>query len=330
MKSSYEIKNGAVVSAGQGPIDIYSAPDEAEKRQLLETLQWDEHDLESALDRDELSRIEFDADQVFIIWKRPDNVSFEQQLKFEVSSVGLCLKDGRLTLIFGKGDLSFAEKEFRKIESLNSIVLGFFLHTVRHYLRHLKAIRRLNSELQAKLTTAMENRYLLQMFTLGESLTYYLNAIDENVSVLNKLRANASRLNLSDTEMEMLDDIVIEYGQCLRQTQIYSEVLSGLMDARGNIVNNNMNVLLKNLTLINIVFLPLNLIASIGGMSEYSAITHRIPWAVSYSLLILAMALLGWLTWVLLNREIDARKQANKDLLSACRSAWTRFWQRIT
>ncbi len=31
------------------------------------------------------------------------------------------------------------------------------------------------------------------------------------------------------------------------------------MDARGNLVNNNMNTLLKNLTLINVVFLPLNL-----------------------------------------------------------------------
>ena len=69
-----------------------------------------------------------------------------------------------------------------------------------------------------------------------------------------------------------------------RQADIYSSVLSGLMDARGTIVNNNMNVLLKNLTLINIVFLPLNLIASIGGMSEWSMMTQGLDWRISYSL----------------------------------------------
>jgi magnesium transporter len=58
-----------------------------------------------------------------------------------------------------------------------------------------------------------------------------------------------------------------------------------------------MNVLLKNLTLINVVFLPLNLLASIGGMSEFSMMTTGIDWKLSYSLFMLAMVVLGWVTW---------------------------------
>jgi magnesium transporter len=235
-------------------------------------------------------------------------VSFEQQLKFQVSSVGLHFKGGRLTFISGQDSIPVASKEFRKISSLNGVMLSFFLHTVHHYLSHLRAIRRLNTELQEKLTTSMENRYLLQMFALGESLTYYLNGIEENMAVLTRLQANAAKMGFTEAESDMLDDIIIEYRQCLRQTQIYSSVLDGLMDARGNIVNNNMNVLLKNLTLINIVFLPLNLLASIGGMSEFSVMTQGVHWAISYSLFILAMALLGWLTWNLLVRKIDTRE----------------------
>jgi magnesium transporter len=79
------------------------------------------------------------------------------------------------------------------------------------------------------------------------------------------------------------------------------------MDARGNIVNNNMNVLLKKLTLINVVFLPLNLIASIGGMSEFSVLTQGIDWRISYSLFVLAMVVLGWITWSFLVRKIERR-----------------------
>ena len=59
----------------------------------------------------------------------------------------------------------------------------------------------------------------------------------------------------------------------LRMFAIYSDVLSSLMDARGAIINNNMNVLLRNLTLINVVFLPLGVLAGIGGMSEFTMMT---------------------------------------------------------
>jgi len=85
------------------------------------------------------------------------------------------------------------------------------------------------------------------------------------------------------------------------------------MDARGTIVNNNMNVLLKNLTLINTVLLPLNLIASIGGMSEWSMMTKGLDWRVSYGLFSLGMAVLGLLMWVIVTRFIDkggARRRA--------------------
>jgi magnesium transporter len=80
------------------------------------------------------------------------------------------------------------------------------------------------------------------------------------------------------------------------------------MDARGTLINNNMNVLLKNLTLINIIFLPLNLIASIGGMSEYSMMTRGIDWRLAYTLFSLAMVVLGLATWLIIVWTLDKRK----------------------
>lgn len=74
-----------------------------------------------------------------------------------------------------------------------------------------------------------------------------------------------------------------------------------------------MNVLLKNLTLINIVFLPLNLIASIGGMSEWSMMTEGLDWRLSYTLFSLGMVVIGGVTWLLMKKLINrgvARSQA--------------------
>lgn len=125
----------------------------------------------------------------------------------------------------------------------------------------------------------------------------------------------SGRLGFSESHIELLDDIILENKQASRQAHIYSSVLSGLMDARGTIVNNNMNVLLKNLTLINIVFLPLNLIASIGGMSEWSMMTQGMNWKVSYGLFSAGMVTLGWLTWFVMTRfisRIDAKATSKK------------------
>jgi magnesium transporter len=77
-------------------------------------------------------------------------------------------------------------------------------------------------------------------------------------------------------------------------------VFAGLIDARGNLMNNTMNNLLRKLTLINVVFLPLNLIASIGGMSEFSMMTSAIPWWVAYPLFLTGMLVSGGLMVVAL------------------------------
>ena len=308
MKTQFEIRNGTLVQSDSDTTNIlvYSTPDVAEKQELLQILQYDAHDLESALDPDEISRVEFSPEGIFIIWKRPNRVSFEDMLKFEVSSVGVFLQPDQMTVILGQDDSPFtAGREFRDVTSLTNVLLRFLLHTTRHYLDHLKAIKQLTGELERKLSHSMENRYLLQMFSLSESLIYYLSALESNAVVLARLRASAGRVGLSEEEQETMDDIIIEHDQCRKQTQIYSSVLSGLMDARGNIINNNMNVLLKKLTLINVVFLPLNLIAGIGGMSEFTTLTHGIDWRISYSLFMLAMVVLGWLTWSFLVRKIE-------------------------
>jgi len=305
MKTYFEIKQGklASIDAEKASVVVYSVPNDNEKKELFETLGQDWHDLESALDPDEISRVEFYPDDMFIIWKQPETAMAGKDSAFKVSSVGLFLKNNRLTIILREDSPPFVETGYQQIDTLHELVLKFFLQTVRHYFHHLKSIKQLANELQAKLNRSMENRYFLKIFQLSESLIYYRNALEANASVLLKLRANADRIGMRQEDRDTLDDVVIELDQCNKQTEIFSTVLSGLMDARGNIVNNNMNVLLKNLTLINVVFLPLTLIAGIGGMSEFSMMTQRLNWKLSYALLVLSMVVVGLVMWRVLVRH---------------------------
>ena len=81
------------------------------------------------------------------------------------------------------------------------------------------------------------------------------------------------------------------------------------MDARGTVVNNNVNTLLKRLTIINTIFLPLNLLASIGGMSEYSMWTNKMIWPFAYGIFMIGMVIIGAITFTFINPVIFKRKR---------------------
>lgn len=286
-------------------MQLFVAPDEDERRGLLEEHKLDPYDLDSALDPDEISRVEFSGNRVALIWNRPKSATVDGSLRFETSSLGMFFEPHQLVIVLSEGPHPFGAKEFQNLTTLTDVVLRLLLHTVRHYLAHLKIIRQISNDLEAKVSASMENRYLLQMFTLSESLIYYLNAIEGNGAVLTKLKAGVERAAFAKPDPDLLDDLMLENQQCARQAQIYSNVLSGLMDARGTIVNNNMNVLLKNLTLINVIFLPLNLIASVLGMSEYSTMTQGLDQGLAYALFGAGMVVMGWITWHIIVRVID-------------------------
>jgi magnesium transporter len=60
-----------------------------------------------------------------------------------------------------------------------------------------------------------------------------------------------------------------------------------------------------------VIFLPLNLIASIGGMSEFTMMTGGIDWRLSYSLVVVGMVVAGWASFRALVRFFD-HKQARR------------------
>jgi magnesium transporter len=105
-----------------------------------------------------------------------------------------------------------------------------------------------------------------------------------------------------DGPIRLYSDLGIENAQCLEQAQVYANVFTGLMNARASIVNNNLNVLMKRLTVINVVFMPLNVLAGIGGMSEFSMMTKNIPWPIAYSAFTFGLTIIGWVTYYILTR----------------------------
>ncbi len=305
MQTFFKIQDGKInlSSASDANIHVFTAPSEHEKSQIIQKLGIDSYDFDAALDPDEISRVEFEQHYTAIIWKQAHEGSFSIKYQFDVLSIGFFIQ-GESLIVIGEDNIPFSERSFEGVNSINDIILRYFFHIIRQYLNHLKAIKQATIKLEGKLSLSLENKYFLQMLDISESLVYYINAIEANGSVLAKLYKNAEKLNLTPPQLDFLEDTIQENTQSARQAQIYSTVLSGLMDARGTIINNNMNTLLKNLTMINVVFLPLNLIASMGGMSEFTRILQdfNINWRIGYFLFSIVMVFMAWLIWITLRR----------------------------
>lgn len=270
MLREYAIEKGRLTSGvepGTGQVLVYVNPDETERRRLIEDLKIDEHTLASALDPDELARLEFEPDHVAIIYKRPKNYSAEDNLVFKVASSGLFLFRQHLIIVVSEDVPLFEGKLFMRVSSLPDLALKLLYRCIFHYLEHLKIITMMTDSIEKKVSASMENRHLLNLFTLEKSLVYYLNAISSNSTLIQKLKSNAAKIGFTQDELESLEDIAIENTQCYRLAEVYSNILSGLMDAHASVVSNNLNVLMKTLNIITIGIMVPTFVVSAFSMN---------------------------------------------------------------
>ncbi len=269
MLTQLYITDGKLTDTGQGeaPVWVYTAPDETERKYLVEELKIDEHTLSSALDPDELSRLEFEPEHAAMIFKRPKHYTAQDNFLFRVVSTGIFLFKDRLIIVRADDAALFEGRPFIRIQSVQDVFLKLIYRAIAHFVEHLRAINMISTELEQQINISMENKYLLNLFTLEKSLVYYLSAINSNGVMIEKLKNTAPRLGLSPENIEFLDDILIENNQCRGQTEIYSQVLASMMDARASIISNNLNVRIKALTIITIGIMLPTFIVSLFSMN---------------------------------------------------------------
>lgn len=268
MQKRFQLKEGKLNESEEASqILLFVNPDDAEKKLLVDEFHVDEHTLSSALDPDELSRLEFEPDHLAIIYKRPKNYCAEDNLLFKVFSSGLFLFKDKLVIVIPEDAPLFEGRLFGRVNSLQDLLLKLIYRSIFHYLEHLKVITMMTNALERKIGASMENRYLLNLFTLEKSLVYYLNAITSNTMLIKKLKYNATKIGFSPEEIEFLDDIIIENSQCFRQAEIHSNILASLMDARASVVGNNLNILMKTLNIITIAIMVPTFVVSAFSMN---------------------------------------------------------------
>ena len=105
--------------------------------------------------------------------------------------------------------------------------------------------------------------------------------------VVTELRRNESDMFRKDTE-PFLRDLYDHTVHNIEAMETYRDMLSGLLDGYNNAVSNRMNEIMKILTIISTLFIPLSFMAGLYGMNfKYMP---ELEWQWGYPVLLLVMA----------------------------------------
>jgi len=285
MRSCYRLDGGKAseCDAADAKIVLYNEPTAEDETELMEQYGIDQHTLLSALDPDELSRLEFEENHAAIIFKKPKSYRADDNFLLRVSSCGIFVYADRLVVVLSDDSPLFEGRVPFQINNLQDVILRLIYQAILHFEGHLKAISMLSDSLEKRISASLENRYLLNMFALEKSLVFILNSIGTNAGLFERMKRTANRLSFDEDHLAILDDIAIENKQCYRRAEIYSQVISGLMDARVSIVGNNLNHLIKKFTIVTIAIMLANFVVSLFSMNvrmPFPAEEHLWPFYV--------------------------------------------------
>ncbi len=222
------------------------------------------------LDPDELSRIEDADNYILTITRLPIFVPTAEVSYFSIP-LGVILQKNFIITICWTDCEVLKDFSANRVRDINLSDFPAFLIQILSraditYLRYLKEINRRASGIQGELQYAVENREILQLLNLEKSTVFFTTSIKSNQLLLEKLR-KTRLLKFDEDDMDWLDDVEIDNRQALEMADTYSNTFSRMSDTFGSIISNNMNGVMKKLTVLTVAISVPTFITSFWGMN---------------------------------------------------------------
>ena len=174
------------------------------------------------------------------------------------------------------------------------LLFRLFLSSSVWYLKYLKQINNQSRQVEKELERSIENEELQRLLKIEKSLVFFITSMRGNDNLLVKLKNLRSQRKFFDEDL--VEDVEIELRQALDSARIYSDILSGTMDAYASVISNNLNVIMKRMTSISLLLMIPTLIASLYGMNVPNSLsdkTYGFLLIFSVSVLFSGIAFLG-------------------------------------
>lgn len=250
------------------------APTEQEINTISQAVKISDEFIRYPLDQEERARIDTDDELILIVEdvpidETPNDLDDEA---FSTIPLGMIVvRDDFFITVCSRENQIIKDFEACKIKGVftfkkTRFILQIMYRTATSYLSHLKLINKETDKTVDRLQKSMRNEELIKLLALQKSLVYFTTSLKANEIVMEKiLRGHV--IKMYDEDEDILEDAIVENKQAIEMGTIYRDILSGTMDAYASVISNNLNIVMKFLAGITIVFAIPAAIAGIWGMN---------------------------------------------------------------
>lgn len=246
-------------------------PSQEELATTADCFDIDLTDLRSPLDEEERSRIQVEEGYTLIILDIPTTENNNEKEIFYTVPFGIILKEDVILTVclFDTPILAvFMDGRVRNFEThkRTRFIYQMLYRNAEMFLHYLRIINKKSDEIEKKLHISQRNQELFDMLELEKGLVYITTSLRGNEVVLEKLMRSTSIPRYEDDE-ELLEDVIIENKQAIEMGKIYSDILSSTTDAYASVISNNLNIVMKFLSVITIVLTVPTIMTGAFGMN---------------------------------------------------------------
>ena len=187
--------------------------------------------------------------------------------------------------------IEYTRRKGINVPNRYELILRLIYSSSVWFLKYLKQINNEVSTAEKELQQSIRNEDLLRLMNLQKCLVYFNTSIRGNEVMIRKLPKIFNEKDYQNPEL--LEDVMIELKQAQNMVNIYSDILTGTMDAFASIISNNVNTIMKRMTSLSIVLMVPTLIASFYGMNvdiHIEELPHAFSLIVCFSVLLSALA----------------------------------------
>ncbi|MBQ9730137.1 MAG: magnesium transporter CorA family protein [Clostridia bacterium] len=226
--------------------------------------------IKAALDEEESARVEVDEDATMYIVDSPIMMDAEEGDTYTTIPVAIIYNSKCIVTVSLQPNavLSGFHSNRTRVSVLKPIdfILNFLLENAKRFSYLLKQIDKKSLRLQAELHKSMRNQELIELLGLQDALVYFSTSLSANTSVYGRL-SRLESVQSNETYKDLYDDVLIETKQAVEMCSIYRDILKTTMDAFSSVISNNVNNVVKRLTIITILVAIPTLIAGLLGMN---------------------------------------------------------------
>ena len=161
--------------------------------------------------------------------------------------------------------IEYTRRKGINVPNRYELILRLIYSSSVWFLKYLKQINNEVAHAEKALEKSIRNEDLLRLMKLEKSMVYFNTSIRGNEVMLTKLQSIFQEPVYMDNEL--VEDVETELKQAHLTVNIYSDILTGTMDAFASIISNNVNTIMKRMTSISIILMVPTLIASFYGMN---------------------------------------------------------------